>query len=95
MFKLITKIELLEKKNMELRRLVINKEKVIQKVSSKKNITKEIPKKDKTDYPTNKDEEYSFCKSVTEYPNPPKENIHQKKRTLSRLTKTIVTSTNN
>ena len=42
--KLITKIELLEKKNMELRRIVINKEIIIQKHFSNKNITKEIPK---------------------------------------------------
>ena len=43
--KLIAKIELLEKENMELRRIVINKEIIIQKLSSDKNILKEIPKK--------------------------------------------------
>ena len=37
--KLIAKIELLEKENMELRRMVINKEIIIQKLSSNKNIT--------------------------------------------------------
>ena len=66
---------------MELRRIVINKEIIIQKLSSNKNITKEIPKNDKTDCLTNKGEEYSFCESVTECQNPPKENIHQKKKT--------------
>ena len=65
---------------MELRRIVINKKIIIQKPSSNKNITKEISKNDKTDCPTNRGEEYSFCESVTECPNPPKENIHQKKR---------------
>ena len=48
--KLIAKIELLEKENMELRRTVINKEIIIQKLFSNKNITKEIPKNDKTDF---------------------------------------------
>ena len=79
--KLIAKIELLEKENMELRRIVINKEIIIQKLSCNKNITKEIPKNGKTDCSTNKGEEYSFCESVTECQNPPKENIHQKKKT--------------
>ena len=37
--KLIAKIELLEKENMELRRMVINKKITIQKLSSNKNIT--------------------------------------------------------
>ena len=37
---------------------------IIQKLSSIKHITKEIPKNDKTDFPTNKGEEYSFCESV-------------------------------
>ena len=64
---------------MELRKIVINKEIIIQKLSSNKNITTEIQKIDKTDCPTNKGEEYSFCESVTECPNPPKENIPQKK----------------
>ena len=77
--KLIAKIQLLEKENMELRRIVINKEIIIQKLSSNKNITKEIPKYDKTDCSTNKGQEYSFCESVTEWQNPPKENIHQEK----------------
>ena len=58
--KLIAKTELLEKENMELRNIVINQEIIIQKLSSNKNITKEIPKNDKTDCPTNKGEEYSF-----------------------------------
>ena len=79
--KLTAKIQLLEKENVELRRIVINKEIIIQKLSSNKNITKEIPKNDKTDCLTNKGEEYSFCESVTECQNPPKENIHQKKKT--------------
>ena len=64
---------------MELRRIVINKEIIIQKLSCNKNITKEIPKNGKTDYSTNKGEEYSFYESVTECQNPPKQNIHQKK----------------
>ena len=55
--KLIAKTELLEKENMELRRIVINKEIIIQKLSSNKNITKEIPINDKTDCSTNKGEE--------------------------------------
>ena len=37
--KLIAKIELLEKENMELRRMVINKKIIIQKLSSNKNFT--------------------------------------------------------
>ena len=48
--KLIAKIELLEKENMELRRTVINKEIIIQKLFSNKNITKKIPKNDKMDF---------------------------------------------
>ena len=39
--KLKAKMELLQKENMELRRIVINKEIIIQKLSSNKNITKE------------------------------------------------------
>ena len=78
--KLNTKIELLEKENMELRRIVINKEVIIQKLSANKNITKEIPKNGKTDCSTNKGEECSFCEIVTECPNPPNDNIiHHKK----------------
>ena len=77
--KLIAKIELLEPENMELRRIVINKEIIIQKLSFNKNITKEIPKTDKTDCPTNKGEEYSFCESVKECPNSPKEKSIKKK----------------
>ena len=51
----------------------------MQKLSSNKNVTKEIPKNDKTDCSTNKDKEY--CKSVTEYANPSNENIiYHKKR---------------
>ena len=38
---------------MELRRIVISKEIIIQKLSSNKNITKEISKNDKMDCPTN------------------------------------------
>ena len=57
---------------MEPRSIVINKEIIIQKLSSNKNITKEIPKHDKTDCSTHKGQEYSFCKSVTECQNPPK-----------------------
>ena len=91
--KLIAKIELLEKENMELRRIVINKEVIIQKLSCNKNI-KEIPKNGKMNCSTNKGEEYSFCKSVAEFQNPPKGNIHQKK-TLSRLTQTKITTTKN
>ena len=64
---------------MELRRIVIKNQIITQELSSKKNITKEIPKNDKTDYPTNKREEYSFCQSVTECQNLPKENILLKK----------------
>ena len=70
---------MLEKENTELRRIVVNKEITIQKLSSNKHITKEIPKNDKIDCPTNKDEEHTFCESVSECLNPPKENIHQKK----------------
>ena len=73
--KLNAKIELLEKENMELRRIVINKKIIIQKLCSNKNISKEIPKNDKTGWSTNKHEECSFCKKVTECPNLQKENI--------------------
>ena len=73
--KLNSKTELLEKKNMELRRIVINKEIIIQKLSSNKNITKGIPKNAKTDCSTNKSREDFFCKIATECPNPPNENI--------------------
>ena len=66
-------------KFMELRRIVINNEIIIQKLSSNKTITKEIPKNDKMESSTNKGEEYPFCESVTECQNPPKGNIHQKK----------------
>ena len=45
--KLNTKIEFLEKENMELRRIVINKEIIIQKLSANKNMTKETPKNEK------------------------------------------------
>ena len=76
--KLNAKTELLEKENMELRRIVINKDIIIQKLSANKNITKEIPKNEKTDCSSNKDEEYSFCEIITECPNPPNENIHHK-----------------
>ena len=64
---------------MELRRIVINKEIIIQKHFSNKNITKEIPKNYKTDCLTNRAEEYSFCESVTECQNSSKENIYLKK----------------
>ena len=39
--KLKAKMELLQKENMEMRRIVTNKEIIIQKLSSNKNITKE------------------------------------------------------
>ena len=65
---------------MELRRIVVNKEIIIQKLSSKKNIRKEISKRNKTDYLTKKGEEHSFCESVAECQNPPKQNIHQKRK---------------
>ena len=55
--KLIAKIELLVKENMELRRTVINKETITQKLSSNKNITKGIPKHYKAGCATNKCEE--------------------------------------
>ena len=45
---------------MELRRIANNKEIILQKLSSNKNLTKEILKNDKTDCSTNKGEEYSF-----------------------------------
>ena len=51
--KLNTKIELLEKENMGLKRIHIIEEVIIQKLSSNKNITKEITKTDKTDCSTN------------------------------------------
>ena len=85
--KLNAKIELLEKENMELRRIVINKEIIIQKLSANKNITKEIPKNEKTDCSTNKDEEYSFCEIVTECPNPPNENIIHPKKDSNQIDK--------
>ena len=50
---------------MELKRVVISKEIIKQNLSSNKNITKEVPKNDKTDCSTNKGEEYSFCENVT------------------------------
>ena len=93
--KLNAKIELLEKENKELRRIVNNKEITIQKLFSNKNITKEIPENDKADCLTSKGEEYSFCESVTECSNPANENVSIAKKTLTRLTKTKITSTNN
>ena len=72
---------------MELRRIVINKEIIIQKLSANKNITKEIPKNEKTDCSTNKDEEYSFCEIVTECPNPPNENIIHPKKDSNQIDK--------
>ena len=54
-----------------------------------------MPENDKIDCSTNKCEEYSFCESVTECPNPPNENISITKKTLTRLTKTKTISTNN
>ena len=42
---------------MELWRIVINKKIIIQILSSNKNMTKEIPKNDKTKCSTNKGEE--------------------------------------
>ena len=70
---------------MELKRIVINKEIIIQKLSSNKNITKKIPKNDKTDFLRKC---YRMSKS-TERKHP------SKKKTLSRLTKTKIASTNN
>ena len=63
--KLKAKFELSDKENMELKRVVISKEIIKQNLSSNKNITKEVPKNDKTDCSTNKGEEYSFCENVT------------------------------
>ena len=40
-----------------------------------------------TKRPTSKDEEYSFCESVTECPNLPKENIHKKKKDSKQIYK--------
>ena len=77
--KVIAKMELLEKENMELKRIAIYKEIIIQNLSSNKNIMKEIPKNDKTDCPTNKSEEYSFSESVTECPNTPKKTSIKKR----------------
>ena len=65
---------------MELRRIVINKEVIVQKLPSNKNITKGIPKNVKTDCSANNGKEYFLCKIVTECPNPLNENIiHYKK----------------
>ena len=85
--KVNAKIELLEKENMKLRSIVINKEIIIQKLSANKNKTKEIPKNEKTDCSTNKDEEYSFCEIVTECPNPPNENIIHHKKDFNQVGK--------
>ena len=85
--KLNAKIELLEKENKELRRIVNNKEITIQKLFSNKNITKEIPENDKADCLTNKGEEYSFCESVTECPNPANENVIHRKKDSNQIDK--------
>ena len=85
--KVNAKIELLEKENMKLRSIVINKEIIIQKLSANKNKAKEIPKNEKTDCSTNKDEEYSFCEIVTECPNPPNENIIHHKKDFNQVGK--------
>ena len=67
------KIEFLKKENVELKRIVFNKEIIIHKLSSNKYITKEIPKIDKTDCSTNKCEEYISLKMLQNA------QIHQKK----------------
>ena len=73
--RLDAKTELLEKENLELRRIVINKEIITQKLSSSKSINNEKPKNDKTDCWTNKSEENCICENGTECQNPTKENI--------------------
>ena len=72
---------------MELRRIVINKKIIIQKLSANKNITKEIPKNDNTYCSTNKGEEYLFCEIVTECSNPPNENIIHHKKDSNQIDK--------
>ena len=85
--KLITNIEVLEKENMVLRRIVINKEIIIQKPSSVKNITKEISKNDNTDCPINKGEEY-FSAKLLQNVKVQQKKTAIKKKTLGRLTNT-------
>ena len=80
---------------MELRIIVFNKEIIIQKLSSNKNIMNEIPKSGKTDCLTNKGEENSIFEKVTEYQNLSKKIFSIMGRALTRLTKTKITSTNN
>ena len=55
----------------------------------------EIPKSGKTDCLTNKGEENSIFEKVTEYQNLSKKILSIMGRTLTRLTKTKITSTNN
>ena len=74
---------------MDLKRIPINEEVIIEKLPSNKYITREITKNDKTDCSANEGE------SVTECPNLPIENIIHQKKTITRLTKTKITSTNN
>ena len=74
---------------MELKRIAVNKEVIIRKLPSNKYITREITKNDKTDCSANEGE------SVTECPNLPIENIIHQKKTITRLTKTKIASTNN
>ena len=74
---------------MDLKRIPINEEVIIEKLPSNKYITREITKNDKTDCSANEGE------SVTECPNLPIENIIHQKNTITRLTKTKITSTSN
>ena len=79
---------------MELRRIVINKEIIIQKLSSNKNITKEIQNMTKRIVQLIKVKNNLSAKVLQNV------KIHQKKtsikkKRLSRLTKTKITSTNN
>ena len=70
-----------------MRKIAINNKIIIQKLSSNKNITKEIPENDKTVCSANKDEEYSFCEIVTKCSNPPKENIVHHKNGSDQIDK--------
>ena len=65
----------LKKEYIELKRIVFNKEIIIQKLSSSKNIKNKIPKNNKTDCSTINGEGNSICKKVTKCQNPPKENV--------------------
>ena len=74
---------------MDLKRIAINEEVIIEKLPSNKYITRDKTKNDKTDCSANEGE------SVTECPNLPIENIIHQRNTITRLTKTKITSTNN